>query len=148
MPKKKKKQTPEKVRNRILARRFNKIVAESNKNRYAVPQGFTRRLYDFTPEETGVAVPIGAKRKDFVISQSQLVKNYEPKPHLNHTENKKARDAYYKQQREEVLERVRASVSMPIVQPGSHDPEGLSTIDLENLTSAGVEENANKERDS
>jgi hypothetical protein len=81
------------------------------------------------------------------VTRSQLIKNYENNPDLTWQENKKARDAYYAEVRAQVLEEVRASLEVPVAIPGIHDPEGLTTLDLDNLTSAG-ETDANETGDS
>jgi hypothetical protein len=143
MPKRKKKKTQQQIQNRIARRRMNKILHLMGKQGSPVPQGHSRRLYDFWPSETGVEVPPGENPKKYVISKSEVVPDYKPSLELSHKENKAARDAYFSGLRENLLNQVRESVNMPVIKPEPHNPEGLTTLDLDNLTSAG-EDNADQ----
>lgn len=137
MGKRKKKKTQKQIQDRIASRRMNKIMHLMGKQGAPVPPGHSRRLYDFWPSETGLDVPDGDNPKKYVISKSEVVPDYKPSPELSHKENKAARDAYFAGLRSNLLDEVRESVNMPIIKPEAHDPEGLTTLDLDNLTSAG-----------
>lgn len=128
----------------INPKKFEYLV---QKNRQKLPQGKHRRVYTFYPWELEMDIPTGIREllrwnpKDHSISHTVVVDTFDPEGKLKTTVGKatwrEAKDNYYKELRDKIREEVKQSIKTSVVIPEPYNPQGLTTIDLSKLTTAG-----------
>lgn len=140
---KNKKKTPAQIKARIEMKRMARTLYFMKRTNSGVPEGHSKRVFVFWPEETGIEVPFRGKTKmkedsrKYKVTKTKLVKNYTEDSNLTEKQNTKARHEYDASIRAQTLREVKESLAMSIVLPGQHDPDGPTTLDLGSLTSAG-----------
>ena len=130
------KRTREKIR--VETRRFNRaqhLFDQMAKKRYT--KEFSRVVFTFTAAELGIEKPVLLEKgKKWPRDYSQQVSYSLPKVDKQTREEYKA---HYASHRQQALEERKSNLTTPIVVPDVYDPEGVSTIDLDNITTAQVD---------
>lgn len=130
---------PKKIKDpkRITRKKSKYLMAKQQKT---LPKGKHRRIFQFLPSELGVQEPVKNEYRERRY-YTAVVDTFKAPVYMSKQEAKKAAAEYYAQIRREILTELRQSMQSTIVIPEVFDPEGLTTIDLSSLTTAG-EKNA------